>query len=174
MKVSHTNMVAAAYITGESLRENWKSKGKWPYRTLAHLPTAHIAGVQVIPLPPCFQISTSRKGILCHSVLPWWNNVLDAKIRLRGFSVIQSQLENHHLLFCAPNFLAYSQVATCQRSLPYSQSGDRYAYGRVKTSQSDFLQVGRRRWGKNCRLRSVKNSEFSSRKPGVYLRLRDR
>ncbi|KAJ7045540.1 hypothetical protein C8F04DRAFT_1388164 [Mycena alexandri] len=48
VKVSHTNMVAAAYITGESLRKNWNSNGKWPYRTLAHLPTAHIAGVQVI------------------------------------------------------------------------------------------------------------------------------
>ncbi|KAJ7770220.1 hypothetical protein DFH07DRAFT_1004431 [Mycena maculata] len=52
VKLSHTNMVAEAYITGVRLREHWRSEGKWDYRTLAHLPTAHVAGVQgcfVIP-----------------------------------------------------------------------------------------------------------------------------
>ncbi|KAJ7667032.1 4-coumarate-CoA ligase [Mycena rosella] len=42
--ISHTNIVAATAIEGGSLREHWKRAGKWEYRTLAHLPTAHIAG----------------------------------------------------------------------------------------------------------------------------------
>ncbi|KAJ7703171.1 hypothetical protein B0H17DRAFT_1042041 [Mycena rosella] len=52
VKISHTNVVAEAVIAGEGLREHWRTAGKWDYRTLAHLPTAHIAGVQgycVIP-----------------------------------------------------------------------------------------------------------------------------
>ncbi|KAJ6505232.1 4-coumarate-CoA ligase, partial [Mycena sanguinolenta] len=46
VKVSHTNMVAAAYLIGLDLRQHWGAEGKWDYRTLAHLPTAHIAGVK--------------------------------------------------------------------------------------------------------------------------------
>jgi hypothetical protein len=46
VKVSHTNMVAAAYLIGLDLRQHWEAEGKWDYRTLAHLPTAHIAGVK--------------------------------------------------------------------------------------------------------------------------------
>ncbi|KAJ6586948.1 hypothetical protein DFH09DRAFT_1142057 [Mycena vulgaris] len=52
VKISHTNMVSAAFMTGQNLREHWRNTGKWDYRTLAHLPTAHVAGVQgyfVIP-----------------------------------------------------------------------------------------------------------------------------
>ncbi|KAJ7901855.1 hypothetical protein B0H14DRAFT_3422538 [Mycena olivaceomarginata] len=52
VKLSHTNMVAEACIGGEGGREHWETKEKWDYRTLAHLPTAHIAGVEgyfVIP-----------------------------------------------------------------------------------------------------------------------------
>ncbi|KAF7325278.1 4-coumarate-CoA ligase-like protein [Mycena venus] len=39
-------MVAAAYLVGLDLRQHWEAEGKWDYRTLAHLPTAHIAGVK--------------------------------------------------------------------------------------------------------------------------------
>ncbi|KAJ7456076.1 hypothetical protein FB451DRAFT_1342218 [Mycena latifolia] len=46
VKVSHTNMVAAAYLIGLDLRQHWGAEGKWDYRTPAHLPTAHIAGVK--------------------------------------------------------------------------------------------------------------------------------
>ncbi|KAJ7273168.1 hypothetical protein C8J57DRAFT_1128890 [Mycena rebaudengoi] len=52
VKVSHLNMVSEAYLTGKMLRDDWRNNGKWDYRTLAHLPTAHIAGVEgyfVIP-----------------------------------------------------------------------------------------------------------------------------
>ncbi|KAJ7901853.1 hypothetical protein B0H14DRAFT_3080107 [Mycena olivaceomarginata] len=52
VKISHTNMVAEACLGGEGAREHWETKEKWDYRTLAHLPTAHIAGVEgyfVIP-----------------------------------------------------------------------------------------------------------------------------
>ncbi|KAF8210299.1 4-coumarate-CoA ligase, partial [Mycena galopus ATCC 62051] len=53
VRLSHTNMVAAAFLAGEGLHEHWKTtKTTWAYRTLAHLPTAHIAGVEgyfVIP-----------------------------------------------------------------------------------------------------------------------------
>ncbi|KAJ7747829.1 hypothetical protein B0H16DRAFT_1675626 [Mycena metata] len=42
VKLSHTNFVAAAVST--SLREHWRTHGKWEYRTLAHLPAAHVAG----------------------------------------------------------------------------------------------------------------------------------
>ncbi|KAF7361871.1 hypothetical protein MVEN_00531600 [Mycena venus] len=53
VKLSHTNMVAACYLVGLDLRQHWEAEGKWDYRTLGHLPTAHVAGVQgyfVIPL----------------------------------------------------------------------------------------------------------------------------
>ncbi|KAF8130042.1 4-coumarate-CoA ligase [Mycena galopus ATCC 62051] len=47
VRISHTNMVAAAYLEGEGLREHWETtKTTWAYRTLAHLPSAHIAGVK--------------------------------------------------------------------------------------------------------------------------------
>ncbi|KAJ6499277.1 hypothetical protein C8R45DRAFT_110239 [Mycena sanguinolenta] len=52
VKLSHTNMVSAAYLACQSLRDHWEAKGKWHYRTLAHLPAAHVAGAQgyfVIP-----------------------------------------------------------------------------------------------------------------------------
>ncbi|KAJ7036170.1 hypothetical protein C8F04DRAFT_1096350 [Mycena alexandri] len=42
VKLSHTNFVAAAVST--SLREHWEANGRWEYRTLAHLPAAHVAG----------------------------------------------------------------------------------------------------------------------------------
>lgn len=48
--LSHTNIVSAAVITGELGRENIRAREGTPaafeYRTLAHLPAAHIAGVQ--------------------------------------------------------------------------------------------------------------------------------
>ncbi|KAJ7647311.1 hypothetical protein FB45DRAFT_893024 [Roridomyces roridus] len=50
--MSHTNLVWSAFITGLRLRDHWEKEGRWDYRTLAHLPAAHIAGVQgyfVIP-----------------------------------------------------------------------------------------------------------------------------
>ncbi|KAJ7346647.1 hypothetical protein DFH08DRAFT_197082 [Mycena albidolilacea] len=46
VKLSHTNMVAQACLAGEGAREHWETKEKWDYRTLAHLPTAHVAGVK--------------------------------------------------------------------------------------------------------------------------------
>ncbi|KFX93069.1 hypothetical protein O988_07008 [Pseudogymnoascus sp. VKM F-3808] len=45
--LSHTNIVSGAYITGELGKEYTAKKGRpFEYRTLAHLPAAHIAGVQ--------------------------------------------------------------------------------------------------------------------------------
>ncbi|KAJ6625617.1 hypothetical protein B0H10DRAFT_2161841 [Mycena sp. CBHHK59/15] len=44
VKMSHTNMVSEAFIVGANLREHWRKEGKWDYRTLAHLPSAHVAG----------------------------------------------------------------------------------------------------------------------------------
>ncbi|KFY93207.1 hypothetical protein V500_03820 [Pseudogymnoascus sp. VKM F-4518 (FW-2643)] len=45
--LSHTNIVSAAFITGELGREYTAKRGSpFEYRTLAHLPAAHIAGVQ--------------------------------------------------------------------------------------------------------------------------------
>ncbi|KAF7315641.1 hypothetical protein MIND_00079600 [Mycena indigotica] len=43
--MSHTNMVSLPTMTSVSLRETWQKEGKYDYRTLAHLPTAHVAGV---------------------------------------------------------------------------------------------------------------------------------
>ncbi|OBT73527.1 hypothetical protein VF21_07252 [Pseudogymnoascus sp. 05NY08] len=45
--LSHSNIVSAAFITGELGREYTAKRGSpFEYRTLAHLPAAHIAGVQ--------------------------------------------------------------------------------------------------------------------------------
>ncbi|OBT58401.1 hypothetical protein VE04_00778 [Pseudogymnoascus sp. 24MN13] len=45
--LSHSNIVSAAFITGELGREYTAQRGTpFEYRTLAHLPAAHIAGVQ--------------------------------------------------------------------------------------------------------------------------------
>ncbi|KAJ7164478.1 hypothetical protein C8R46DRAFT_998215 [Mycena filopes] len=44
VKFSHRNFVAAAIVTGSTLREHWRAIGRWEFRTLAHLPAAHIAG----------------------------------------------------------------------------------------------------------------------------------
>jgi len=48
MRLSHQNLVAEAYLTLEPLREFNAKQGKsdFAYVTLAHLPAAHIAGVQ--------------------------------------------------------------------------------------------------------------------------------
>ncbi|KAJ7462334.1 hypothetical protein B0H11DRAFT_2175421 [Mycena galericulata] len=59
VKLSHMNMVAEAYIVGERLREHWKSRGKWDYRTLAHLPAAHVAGVQGYFVVPFYNGGTT-------------------------------------------------------------------------------------------------------------------
>ncbi|KAJ6499922.1 4-coumarate-CoA ligase [Mycena vitilis] len=59
VRLSHTNMVAAAFITGAPLREHWRNHGKWDYRTLAHLPAAHVAGVQGYFIIPFFQGGTT-------------------------------------------------------------------------------------------------------------------
>ncbi|KAJ7273161.1 4-coumarate-CoA ligase 2a [Mycena rebaudengoi] len=45
VEVSHLNLVSQAYLTGKVYRDEWRTNGKWDYRTLAHLPTAHAAGV---------------------------------------------------------------------------------------------------------------------------------
>ncbi|KAJ7497319.1 hypothetical protein FB451DRAFT_1210974 [Mycena latifolia] len=55
VKISHTNTVAEAYIAGQSLRDHWQNTGKWDYKTLAHLPTAHIAGVEGYFVIPFYQ-----------------------------------------------------------------------------------------------------------------------
>jgi acyl-CoA synthetase (AMP-forming)/AMP-acid ligase II len=47
VEVSHLNLVSQAYLTGKVYRDEWRTNGKWDYRTLAHLPTAHAAGVVV-------------------------------------------------------------------------------------------------------------------------------
>ncbi|KAJ7901856.1 hypothetical protein B0H14DRAFT_3422540 [Mycena olivaceomarginata] len=52
VKLSHAGMVAEACLVGEGVREHWETKEKWDYRTLAHLPIAHVAGLEgyfVIP-----------------------------------------------------------------------------------------------------------------------------
>jgi 4-coumarate--CoA ligase len=51
VRLSHTNLVSEAVIPGDMLRERWKedeATGAPPFefRTLAHLPVAHIAGLQ--------------------------------------------------------------------------------------------------------------------------------
>nr|GAT56363.1 predicted protein [Mycena chlorophos] len=43
--LSHTNLIGLPLMTGRAMREQWDRGDKFPYRTLAHLPTAHVAGV---------------------------------------------------------------------------------------------------------------------------------
>ncbi|KAJ6593925.1 4-coumarate-CoA ligase [Mycena capillaripes] len=59
VKLSHTNMVAEPFVTGAAVREHWRNNGKWDYRTLAHLPTAHVAGVQGYFVIPFYQGGTT-------------------------------------------------------------------------------------------------------------------
>ncbi|CAK5281573.1 unnamed protein product [Mycena citricolor] len=59
VKVSHTNMTAQAFLPSILLREHWEKNGKWDMRTLAHLPTAHIAGVQGYFVNPFYQGGTT-------------------------------------------------------------------------------------------------------------------
>lgn len=143
VKISHTNMVSAAHITGDSLREHWRNEGKWDYRTLAHLPTAHVAGVQIniiyIYLPSVYTYRNANTGLFYCTIfsrsriyhfsahdlisLRRWYDILDAEIRLPGLPHLQSRFGNHDFLQCAANFLAYRQVSACQRSLSCTQSG---------------------------------------------------
>ena len=47
VKLSHSNMVAEAFLTIEAAKEHYaRTNPSFEFRTLAHLPTAHIAGVQ--------------------------------------------------------------------------------------------------------------------------------
>lgn len=47
VKLSHRNMVAEAFLTLEASKEHYaRTNPAFEYRTLAHLPAAHIAGVQ--------------------------------------------------------------------------------------------------------------------------------
>ena len=51
VRLSHTNLVSEAVIPGDLIREVWKEDEKagqppFEYRTLAHLPVAHIARLQ--------------------------------------------------------------------------------------------------------------------------------
>ncbi|KAJ7218044.1 hypothetical protein GGX14DRAFT_439384 [Mycena pura] len=57
--LSHTNMVAAACITGIKLRNYYRDNGRFEYRTLAHLPTAHVAGVQGYFIVPFYSGGTA-------------------------------------------------------------------------------------------------------------------
>ncbi|KAF7315640.1 hypothetical protein MIND_00079500 [Mycena indigotica] len=43
--MSHTNMVGQPVLASISLRKVWRTEGKYEYRTLAHLPPTHAAGV---------------------------------------------------------------------------------------------------------------------------------
>ncbi|KAI6371236.1 hypothetical protein MCOR25_004008 [Pyricularia grisea] len=55
VKLSHRNLVAQASIAGDSLRQSWGGpKPAWEYRTLAHLPMAHIAGIQGYLINPFY------------------------------------------------------------------------------------------------------------------------
>ncbi|KAK7057170.1 hypothetical protein R3P38DRAFT_2839692, partial [Favolaschia claudopus] len=54
VSISHTNIVAGAHLASVGFREHWKTN-KWDYRTLAHLPTAHVAGVQGYLVIPFYQ-----------------------------------------------------------------------------------------------------------------------
>ncbi|KAF7321297.1 hypothetical protein MKEN_00649700 [Mycena kentingensis (nom. inval.)] len=57
--MSHTNMVAETAISGISVRQMWAADGKFDYRTLAHLPTAHVAGVQGYFIIPFYHGGTT-------------------------------------------------------------------------------------------------------------------
>lgn len=47
VKISHRMMVAETFLTAEPSREyNARERPDWVYRTLAHVPAAHIAGIQ--------------------------------------------------------------------------------------------------------------------------------
>lgn len=47
VKISHRMMVAETFLTSEPSREyNARERPDWEYRTLAHVPAAHIAGIQ--------------------------------------------------------------------------------------------------------------------------------
>ncbi|EHA57165.1 4-coumaryl-CoA ligase [Pyricularia oryzae 70-15] len=55
VKLSHRNLVAQTVIPGDLLRQSWGgSQPKWDYRTLAHLPMAHIAGIQGYLINPFY------------------------------------------------------------------------------------------------------------------------
>ncbi|KAH8819028.1 hypothetical protein F5884DRAFT_796 [Xylogone sp. PMI_703] len=63
VKISHTNVVAEAFIPGEMTKEilaERQQNGDPPfeYRTLAHLPSAHIAGVQGYLINPFYMGGT--------------------------------------------------------------------------------------------------------------------
>ncbi|KAJ7065046.1 hypothetical protein C8F01DRAFT_1129251 [Mycena amicta] len=56
--LSHTNMVGQTVISGQSLRDTWRDQGRFEYRTLAHLPTAHVAGAMGSLIIPFFHGGT--------------------------------------------------------------------------------------------------------------------
>jgi 4-coumarate--CoA ligase len=64
VELSHTNMVAEGFIPSQMWREEVKmttgsSAMPFPYRTLAHLPAAHIAGVQGYFVNPVYMGGTT-------------------------------------------------------------------------------------------------------------------
>ncbi|TLS26014.1 hypothetical protein PpBr36_07493 [Pyricularia pennisetigena] len=55
VKLSHRNLVAQTVIPGDLIRQSWGGpQPSWDYRTLAHLPMAHIAGIQGYLINPFY------------------------------------------------------------------------------------------------------------------------
>ncbi len=77
-------MVSAASLVNEPFREHYaRVNPSFEFRTLAHLPAAHIAGVQG------YFVNATYWGGYC---------VLDAAIRLPQVPRVQQEVRNHHLL----------------------------------------------------------------------------
>ena len=59
VKISHRNLVAEVVIPSDMIRA-WiaESRPRFEYRTLAHLPTAHIAGIQGFLINPFYMGGT--------------------------------------------------------------------------------------------------------------------
>lgn len=162
-------MVAEAFITGERLREHWQREGKWDYRTLAHLPTAHVAGVQVCdPLtsPPDNLIFSSQG----YFVIPFYNGGTTywmPKFDFVDFLAFNRSLAITTFFSVPPIFLLVTKsplvkdhfrtlkAATGRRHLPA-----------VNPSSHRLLKAVQRLLEGTCRLASARNLVSSSRRPG--------